>query len=163
MRKQLTLCLIHQHPRLLLGMKKRGFGVGRWNGFGGKVGDNESIEEAARRELREECGLYAEYMEKAGILHFDFQDPSRKPLEVHVFRVEDYSGDPAETEEMCPQWFHVDEIPFKDMWPDDLYWIPIFMKRRKFRGRFLFDKPSTADYQSKMIERDLEIVRDLDD
>ncbi|MEK7607017.1 MAG: DNA mismatch repair protein MutT, partial [Patescibacteria group bacterium] len=36
-RKLLTLCFIHQSPRILLGMKKRGFGAGRWNGFGGKV------------------------------------------------------------------------------------------------------------------------------
>ena len=51
-----TLCIIHQHPRVLLGMKKRGFGVGRWNGFGGKVQREETIEDAAKRELREEAG-----------------------------------------------------------------------------------------------------------
>ena len=28
MKKLLTLCVIHEHPRVLLGMKKRGFGVG---------------------------------------------------------------------------------------------------------------------------------------
>jgi hypothetical protein len=37
MKKILTLTIIYQHPRVLLGMKKRGFGAGRWNGFGGKV------------------------------------------------------------------------------------------------------------------------------
>ena len=44
-----TLCLIYQHPKLLLGMKKRGFGAGRWNGFGGKLHENESIEEATKK------------------------------------------------------------------------------------------------------------------
>lgn len=34
---------------VLLGMKKRGFGAGKWNGFGGKVQPGETIEEAARR------------------------------------------------------------------------------------------------------------------
>mgnify|MGYP001560708223 FL=1 len=33
----MTLCIIHQHSKILLGMKKRGFGAGRWNGFGGKL------------------------------------------------------------------------------------------------------------------------------
>lgn len=47
--KLLTLVLIHQNTRLLLGMKKRGFGVGRWNGFGGKVQPGETILEAAER------------------------------------------------------------------------------------------------------------------
>jgi len=46
MKKIMTLCIIHQHPKVLLGMKKRGFGVGRWNGFGGKVNEGETIEQA---------------------------------------------------------------------------------------------------------------------
>jgi len=33
-------------------MKKRGFGQGKWNGFGGKVEPNESIEQAAIREMK---------------------------------------------------------------------------------------------------------------
>lgn len=48
-RKLLTLVLVVQPGRVLLGMKKRGFGAGKWNGFGGKVHLGESIEQAARR------------------------------------------------------------------------------------------------------------------
>ena len=44
LRKILTLVLILQDEKILLGMKKRGFGAGRWNGFGGKVREDESIE-----------------------------------------------------------------------------------------------------------------------
>jgi 8-oxo-dGTP pyrophosphatase MutT (NUDIX family) len=36
-------------------MKKRGFGAGKFNGFGGKVEPQESILEGAIREFREEC------------------------------------------------------------------------------------------------------------
>ena len=50
-KKLTTLIIIHDHPRLLLGMKKRGLGVGRWNGFGGKVHEGETIKEAAHPEL----------------------------------------------------------------------------------------------------------------
>ncbi|XP_024245985.1 7,8-dihydro-8-oxoguanine triphosphatase-like [Oncorhynchus tshawytscha] len=35
--KLLTLVLVVQPGRVLLGMKKRWFGAGKWNGFGGKV------------------------------------------------------------------------------------------------------------------------------
>ena len=38
-------------------MKKRGFGMGKWNGFGGKVELNETIYNAAERELKEECNI----------------------------------------------------------------------------------------------------------
>ena len=47
MRKVLTLCLAIQDGRLLLGMKKRGFGARWWNGFGGKIEEGETIEETA--------------------------------------------------------------------------------------------------------------------
>lgn len=52
--KVLTLCVLVNDDRVLLGMKKRGFGVGRWNGFGGKLELHETVEEAARREIFEE-------------------------------------------------------------------------------------------------------------
>ena len=55
-RKVLTLVLLRQENRVLLGMKKRGFGVGKWNGFGGKLEPGETVVEAAAREVREECG-----------------------------------------------------------------------------------------------------------
>ena len=49
--KLLTLLFVVESDRVLLGMKKRGFGAGRWNGFGGKVDKGETIEEAAKRYL----------------------------------------------------------------------------------------------------------------
>ena len=144
--KQLTLCLIHEHPRILLAMKKRGFGAGRWNGYGGKVQEGESVEEAAKRETKEEIDIDIDALEKVGIIEFEFQG-NPELLEVHVFRVTQYSGNPKETEEMRPQWFTVDEIPFKDMWPDDAYWFPLFLQGKRFKGRFLFGEgDAVLDY-----------------
>ena len=48
-RKVLTLAFIRDGGRLLLGMKKRGFGAGKWNGFGGKVDPGETILQGAIR------------------------------------------------------------------------------------------------------------------
>uniref|UniRef100_A0A669QC00 Oxidized purine nucleoside triphosphate hydrolase n=1 Tax=Phasianus colchicus TaxID=9054 RepID=A0A669QC00_PHACC len=67
-----TLVLVVQPPRVLLGMKKRGFGAGLWNGFGGKVQPGESIEDAARRELLEESGLTVDTLQKMGQITFEF-------------------------------------------------------------------------------------------
>lgn len=133
----MTLCIVHQHPKVLLGMKKRGFGVGRWNGFGGKVLPGESIEDATRRELLEEAGIEVGDLEKYGIIDFEFKG-NPEILEVHIFKATDFTGEPTEGEEMKPQWYFVDEIPFKEMWPDDIYWIPLFLKGKKFKGKFLF-------------------------
>jgi 8-oxo-dGTP pyrophosphatase MutT (NUDIX family) len=60
-RKVLTLVVVIReqgvHRSILLGLKKRGFGAGKWNGFGGKVEPGESIVQGARRELLEESFL----------------------------------------------------------------------------------------------------------
>jgi len=144
MKKILTICMIHQHPQILLGMKKRGYGEGKWNGFGGKVEDGESIEEATKREVMEEVGLEIDKLEKAGVINFEFKE-NPEILEVHIFKVDKFNGEPIETEEMRPKWFHVDDIPIKEMWSDDEYWIPLFLKEKKFRGKFLFDNEESND------------------
>lgn len=72
MKKVLTLCMIFDDKKVLLGMKKRGFGSGLWNGFGGKVDPGETIEQAAIRELHEERRVLATKLEKRGIVEFSF-------------------------------------------------------------------------------------------
>lgn len=137
-RKLLTLCLTVHGGQVLLGMKKRGFGMGRWNGFGGKIEQGETIEEAAKREMFEECGVAITAMEEVGVHEFEFEKKRGEILEVHVFRVDSFSGEPEETEEMRPQWFRFDEIPYAKMWPDDVHWLPLFLDGKRFRGYFLF-------------------------
>ena len=137
-RKILTLAIIHKGNKVLLGMKKRGFGEGRWNGFGGKVEVNETIEAAAKRELHEEAGVFAKDIERRGIIEFEFVG-NPEILEVHIFHAHDFEGVLQETEEMRPAWFHTKEIPFDQMWPDDAHWFPLFLAGKKFQGRFLFD------------------------
>ena len=137
-KKILTLCLVHKHPHVLLGMKKRGFGIGKWNGFGGKVQPEETIELAAIREVKEEANIDIDIMEKVGVINFNWEN-NPETLEVHLFRAENFRGQPVESEEMMPQWYHVDEIPFNDMWPDDAHWMPLLFAGKKFQGKFLFD------------------------
>ncbi|MBM4389213.1 MAG: 8-oxo-dGTP diphosphatase [Deltaproteobacteria bacterium] len=136
----LTLCIIHQPPQVLLGMKKRGFGAGRWNGFGGKLLEGETIRDAVVREMREEIGVVPTNHEEVGIIDFRFQHKPGEVLEVHVFRATKFTGAPTESEEMRPQWFEERTIPYDEMWSDDRHWVPLFLSGKKFKGRFLFDE-----------------------
>ncbi len=152
--------MVVKDNQVLLGMKKRGFGVGRWNGFGGKIEEGESIEEGAHRELEEEVGIKALDMQKIGILDFSFEnDP--KVLEVHIFKITDFTGEPFESEEMRPKWFSFDAIPFEQMWSDDKYWFPYLLHNKMFKGAFLFDRPSDAEYSAKIIKEELVEVPNL--
>lgn len=159
-KKLLTLCIIHQDTKILLGMKKIGFGAGRWNGFGGKVEPGETIEAAAAREVREEAGIEVVDMRKAGILEFEFEhDP--KILEVHIFNAMTFSGELVESDEMKSEWFDIDKIPYGKMWSDDRFWLPLLLQGKKFTGKFLFDKPSTAEYSAKILKEKLQEVLEL--
>lgn len=135
--KVFTLCFLIADGRVLLGMKKRGFGAGRWNGFGGKVEPGETIEQAAVRECREEAGVDIDTVEPAGCHRFIFEG---EPVahEVHIFRARSWRGEPVETEEMRPQWFDPSALPFDSMWPDDRLWLGCLLAGEQAVGEFLF-------------------------
>jgi hypothetical protein len=44
---------------------------------------------------------------------------------------------------MKPQWFSESEIPYENMWPDDQYWLPLFLAGKDFQGQFSFSDDST--------------------
>lgn len=160
MKKLLTLCIIHQPSKVLLGLKKRGFTMGVWNGFGGKVQSSETIDECVKREVFEEAGVEIEDPVKVGIIEFEFQN-SREILEVHIYRAEKFSGEPAESDEMKPKWFQINEIPFDKMWSCDKLWLPLLLSGKKFKGKFFLDRPADADYSGKIINKDLIEVEEV--
>jgi 8-oxo-dGTP diphosphatase/2-hydroxy-dATP diphosphatase len=152
MRTPLTLCVLQDKDRVLLGMKKVGFGAGRWNGFGGKLEPGETVEQATKREMVEESGVIVESIDKMGQIDFEFAAKPGDILEVHIYRAEKWTGDPRESEEMKPEWWKVTEIPFNKMWPDDRYWMPLFLAKKKFTGRFLFGpNDSVLEYTLRVV------------
>jgi 8-oxo-dGTP diphosphatase / 2-hydroxy-dATP diphosphatase len=144
MRKKMTLCFILEEKRILLALKKRGFGAGRYNGYGGKVQEGETVLEAMAREMKEESGLVVVKSEMIGIHEFENMQRPDEVLEVHVFLALEYTGTPKETEEMKPEWFALDAIPFAIMWPDDQYWFPLMLAGKKFKTHFLFGENDTV-------------------
>ncbi|MCX6765359.1 MAG: hypothetical protein NT136_00065 [Candidatus Moranbacteria bacterium] len=57
-----------------------------------------------------------------------------------MFRISRFEGKPIETEEMKPQWFSIDAIPYEHMWPDDPYWLPLLLSGKNFQGNFKFGR-----------------------
>lgn len=132
---------------MCLAMKKRGFGAGRYNGVGGKVEDGESIEEAVKREAQEEIEVVVNDIKKCAELDFTFpHNPSFNQL-VHVYFSTSWVGEPKETEEMSPAWFKVEDIPYKDMWPDDIFWIPKVLMGGFVKGSFVFGEGDVVKEQ----------------
>ena len=114
--KLLTLVLPRAPGKVLLGLKKRGFGAGFFNGFGGKVEPTDaSVFAGAARELQEECGLTPLDLRRVGTLSFHWQE-QLQPWRVAVFDCTRWSGTVGESDEMQPVWTSVDALPFDKMW-----------------------------------------------
>lgn len=129
-----------------LAMKKRGFGMGRWNAVGGKVhtAEGESIEDATKRETLEEIGATIVTMHKVAELTFTFPHRPEWNQTVHSFFAEDWLGEPIESDEMAPQWFPVNELPYSQMWPSDIFWVPQIIEGKKVRGEVSFGEGDTV-------------------
>ena len=124
---------------ICLAYKKRGFGAGRWNGVGGKLKDpTETIGQAARRETKEEIRVKVSKFNKVAELKFTFPHQPNWNQVMHVYLCETWQGEPAESEEMKPRWFNVDDIPYPNMWPDDTYWLPEVLQGNRVMGEFEF-------------------------
>lgn len=137
-----TLLFLKTDDQILLAMKKRGFGAGKWNGVGGKLEAGETVEQALIRECQEEIGVtptsYSPVAELDFVQDAETDDPWH--MYVYAYICTEWQGEPSESEEMAPQWFGLDEIPYDDMWQDDEYWLPQVLSGEKVTGRFTFDK-----------------------
>ncbi|MEM9444487.1 MAG: 8-oxo-dGTP diphosphatase [Verrucomicrobiota bacterium] len=135
-----VLCFIRptsDPEKILLIEKKRGLGAGKVNGPGGRIEPEESPLEAAIRETQEEVQLTPMNCHCRGILNFQFIDGYS--LRCHVFLASEYMGEMKETDEAKPFWQNIQEIPYENMWADDIYWLPALLEGKKFQGNFVFD------------------------
>lgn len=151
-----TLLFLVKDGQILLAMKKRGFGAGKWNGVGGKIEKGESIEEALVRECQEEVGVTPQTWKQVAELDF-VQDATTDPwhMYVHAYISNEWVGNPSESEEMRPEWFPLDKIPYTEMWDDDQYWLPTVLAGELVYGEFTFDE------NDKMTSHDIQTVNKL--
>ncbi len=142
----LVFLLKDETAEILLAMKKRGFGMGKLNGLGGKVAPGESIEAGAVREAHEEAGvtIVEKDLVKVAELTFHFDGKPDWDINCHVFFARTWSGEPVETEEMAPEWFSRESIPFEKMWIDDKYWVPMVLRGDYVQAQFNFNNDGSA-------------------
>ena len=141
--RQATLLFLVKGKKVLLAMKKRGFGKDRWNGVGGKLNPNEKIEEAAVRETQEEIGVIPLDIEKRAVLNFYFPHNPVWNQQVIIYLAKNWIGKPMESEEMKPRWFNKNDLPFELMWPDDKHWLPKVLEGSNINAEFLFGENDT--------------------
>lgn len=136
-----------------LAMKKRGFGVGRWNAVGGKVEPGETIQAGATREAKEEIDVQVTQSHKVGDLAFAFPHRPDWDQRVHVYLADAWEGEPTESEEMKPGWFPVDNLPLESMWSSDVYWLPEVLAGKLIVGDFVFGEGDVViSHEAQIVE-----------
>ena len=150
-----TLCFLVKHnpsDNVLLGLKKTGFGAGKYVGIGGKLESGETAVSTAVRELNEEIHILAapNDLQKTGHLTFLFPHKPDWSQQVHVYCLEKWVGMPQESAEMRPQWFKTTRIPFDQMWQDGQHWLPLVINRQYVQATFTFAADNETVVTSKI-------------
>lgn len=152
-----VLCFVRNrlHKQVLLIHKKTGLGAGLINAPGGRIKENETPEQAAVREAREEVGIRVKNLSYSGVLCFQFTNGHS--IRGYVFQTETWLGEPSETTEAAPFWCDESSIPYDKMWADDMLWLPQLLAGRYFSGRFVFDDQRAVS-MSLDVEASMEIL-----
>ena len=144
-----------KRQKILLGMKKTGFGKDKWNGFGGKKRQNESIIETTIRELQEESSLEGKDndLHMLGKLVFLFPFKPEWDQVVYPSVITRFEGKPKESNEMEPKWFDIKNIPYEYMWPDDNFWLQYVLRGMFVTAAFIFaENEGTAILAAKALQ-----------
>ena len=135
-----TVVILLKGNQILLGMKKTGFGKGNYIGPGGKIEQNESSVEGLIREVNEEVGLKIKNPMQIGTLDFHFSHKPDWGQVVDAYYCDFWQGNPIETDELRPELFDIDKIPYAQMWDDNKYWIPLVLEKKPFSAKFSFNE-----------------------
>ena len=150
MRKvEMTLAYFVRDGRVLLPLKKRKMGEGKYNGVGGKLEKGETHEQAMVRECVEEIGLKpTEYEYMAELSFYQPIDGKKGIAVVYVYVCRNWTGELVETDEMKPYWFDINNIPYDKTMDDDKYWLPLVLDGKKIVADFYLDGDYvTLDYK----------------
>lgn len=141
-----VVCYFLKDGKVLLGLRKKvslGLGEGIVAGIGGKIGDleefkDETAEEALLREVKEEVCVTVTGFRNMGRVRFINVNKPKWNMDVVVYVVDDWEGEPKETEAMKPLWFDANSLPKERMWKDNLYWVPKVLAGEVVDVVFLF-------------------------
>jgi 8-oxo-dGTP diphosphatase len=106
-----------EHGRVLIAQRPAGKHMGGyWEFPGGKIAPGESSEQALKRELAEELGVSLRRCHPLLQLRHDYAD---RVVELEVFAVDDYGGQPAGLEAQALKWVATAELGGQGLLPAD--------------------------------------------
>jgi 8-oxo-dGTP diphosphatase len=141
--------------KVLLGLRKKvSFGLGEnlVAGIGGKIEADETADQALVREVEEEIGVTPTTYREVGNVTFLWTNKPKWNQKVTIYLVDEWTGEPQETDAIKPIWVNRNELPESQMWEDNLYWVPMVLEGKQIDATFLYnDEQKIAEHS--MIEK----------
>lgn len=136
--------MLHRNKKALDGHKNK------YNGVGGKFEENESPQECAIREIKEETGLDVSDGKLVGILTFTnniHQNKNCNHWVVFVYEYYSFSGELIDSNEGELSWIDDDKILDLPLVENDYIFLPwIREKKQFFSAKFIFENSKIKDY-----------------
>lgn len=107
--------IIQKDDKVLMGKRGKVFGEGSWAFSGGHLEIGETVEDCARRELKEEVGIVPTKLKLLGIINDIRNIPGQTKHYIRfIFLIEDFSGEIMNKEpDKCEgwEWFSQNSLP----------------------------------------------------
>lgn len=140
--KQTTLIYLEKDNKYLMlhrVKKENDINKYKWIGVGGHFEKNESPEECAIREVREETGYEMQNYKLRAVITFIADDHEAEYM--YLFTCSDFSGTPIECDEGTLEWVEKDKINELNIWEGDKIFLnkiaqnaPFFTLKLEYNG-----------------------------
>ena len=153
-----TLVFVIRDEQVLLIRKLRGHGKGLVNAPGGKVDDGELPREGAIREVQEEIGVTVSDPDLRAVIRFHDTITDYR-VRGFIYVSHQYSGEIIRTPEAEPDWWDIKNIPYNEMWEDDILWLPFILRGDRLLGDFVFEDDRLVAYSARLSDESLDELR----
>lgn len=111
--------------------------LGKYNGLGGKMEDNEDVADCMRREIREEAGIECLDMTLRGTISWPGFGKQGEDWLGFIFLIDRFSGKPKDSNpEGTLKWVDREKLMELPMWEGDRHFLPLVFDAdpRQFHG-----------------------------
>jgi 8-oxo-dGTP diphosphatase len=100
--------------------------LGKYNGLGGKMQEDEDVLSCMKREIFEETDLVVEKLTLRGTVNWTGFGPREESWLGFIFVITEYSGTPlTENAEGSLEWVLISDIEKLPMWEGDRHFLPL--------------------------------------
>lgn len=119
---------------------------GKWNGLGGKILEEETPEECAKREVFEESGYKPKELKLVGILTFPKVD-GKNDWYVFAYTCSKFTERLRESKEGLLQWHNSSELLKLKLWEGDHVFLPWILEKKFFSAKFIYNKGKLIEHE----------------